>query len=148
MNHLLPTFQWPLLDTSYTTILGCFVCTINQTLLDNISKAGKSPTSSSHQFTVQSAVKNITKTINFANKWTHVSSLEKTLTYTYKLCGISITKVTISRHLGKPDFDITNLVEHYESGIYKAINRKDVFYYFQDGSINPPLIPKVFDNDA
>ena len=94
--------------------------------------------SSSHYLTIQSALKNISKTHQFTNHWTHVSSLEQALKRRYILNGITISKSLISRSLAHINNDITCLSNRHPSGVYKTRYKGESYYYFQKGSLPPP----------
>ena len=104
--------------------------------------------SSSRLLTIQSALKNITKTHHFSNHWTKASSLELALKSRYKLHGITISKYTISKSLSKANHDITSLSSPHPSGIYKTRYNGDSFYFFQDGSLPPPEVPTTRDCES
>jgi len=74
--------------------------------------------SSSRQLTVQSAVHNISLTGYFTNRWTSTSTLVTALEKRYKLTQLTISKVTVSRHLGKLELEIDNLNDKHNSGTY------------------------------
>ena len=63
---------------------------------------------SNRQFTAQTAVLNITKTIYFTNRWVSISAIVEAIKNRYQLKDMIINKKTISRHLGKLDVDIDN----------------------------------------
>ena len=104
--------------------------------------------STSRLLTIQSALKNITKTHQFSNHWTKVSSLELALKHRYKLHGINVSKFTISQSLSKANHDITSLSSSHPSGIYKTRYKGEAFYYFQDGSLPPPSVPTARDYES
>ena len=68
--------------------------------------------SSSRQLVVQTAVRNITKTIYFSNRWTAIGSIELALKKRYDLKNIDVTRATISRKL---DEYVNRILKKYHS---------------------------------
>ena len=68
--------------------------------------------SSSRQLVVQTAVRNITKTIYFSNRWTAIGSIELGLKKRYDLKNIDVTRATISRKL---DEYVNRILKKYHS---------------------------------
>ena len=99
--------------------------------------------SSSRQLIIQSAVRNITSTGYFTNRWTSTSSIVTALQNRYKLSQLKLTKATVSRHLGKLDVDIDNLHTQHQSGAYRGKLSHESYYYFQDKRKDPPKLPSA-----
>ena len=104
--------------------------------------------SSSRQLMLQKAVKNVSKTVFFADRWVGVTSLVKALETRYTLEGFVISKATVSRHLGKVEPLIDNHAYKHTSGIFRGIKQREAYYYFQDAIKDPPYFPPFKDKEA
>ena len=96
---------------------------------------------SNHQYTVQTVVLNIAKTIYFTNRWVSISAIVEAIKNRYQLKDMIINKKTISRHLGKLDVDIDNSQGRHLSGIYRRKYNCESYYYFQKPYKEPPTFP-------
>ena len=94
--------------------------------------------SAARQLLLQKAVKNITKTVYFTNRWIHIDSLLKAVTTRYKLANLEVSKATLSRHIGKLEPDIDRVALYHVTGVYRVNKNREVFYYFQE---NPRFQP-------
>ena len=75
----------------------------------------------SRMILLQKATRNILKDPSFVNRWVPLISIKKGLELRYKFnTTYPITKLTLSRAIGKIEPMIENLVHSHPSGLYRA----------------------------
>ena len=97
---------------------------------------------------LQMSIRNISTDTSFKDRWTRISSLETGLKVRYKYdSSVTISKQQISRAIGRMDQAIDIQSVKHVSGIYRYRFNNEMFYFFQNPSLKPPLFPNPDDKE-
>ena len=92
---------------------------------------------------LQKSANFLLKDASFSNRWVTLNSLHKGLELRYNFNSTyPLTKIGLSRALGKMEPMIENIKDAHESGLYRATIGNKLFYYQQDPKMKPPSVPK------
>ena len=98
---------------------------------------------------LQRAIRLISRDVCFVNRWTSSTSIQKAMItrYDFDTC-IKVSKMTISRAMGKidPGIDTQNCI--HPSGIYRLQSCNEKYYFMQEPSLAPPKFPPTRNNKA
>ena len=93
----------------------------------------------SRMLLLQKASRNLLKDLSFTNRWVPLNSIKKGLDLRYKFnTTYPITKLTLSRAIGKIEPMIENLEYKHPSGLYRAKFNNEALFYQQNCDLDPP----------
>ena len=98
---------------------------------------------------LQRAIRLISRDVCFINRWTSATSIQKAMITRYDFdTSVKVSKMTISRAMGKidPGIDTHNCKHPY--GIYWMQSYNEKYYFMQEPGLDPPIFPPTRNNKA